>query len=116
VRTDGDRLRDAIKAIDRCLSQAERGRVVFETDQLVQVWMVHHLEILGEACRAVTAELRAAHPEVPWAAIVGMRNVLAHDYFGIDLAEVWSTVERDLPPLRAQLAAAVARLPEAPPT
>jgi uncharacterized protein with HEPN domain len=116
VRSDGDRLRDAIEAIDRCLSQAERGREVFETDPLVQVWMVHHLEIVGEACRAVTAELRAAHPEVPWAAIVGMRNVLAHDYFGIDLAEVWSTVERDLPPLRAQLAAAVAHIPEAPST
>ena len=45
-----------------------------------------------------------------------MRNVLAHDYFGIDLAEVWSTVERDLPPLRAQLQAAVADIPEAPST
>ncbi|HKY39373.1 MAG TPA: HepT-like ribonuclease domain-containing protein [Polyangiaceae bacterium] len=115
MRTNHERVRDAIEAIDRCFSQAERGREVFETDPLVQVWMVHHLEILGEACRAVTAELRAAHPEVPWAAIVGMRNVLAHDYFGIDLTEVWSTVERDLPPLRAQLAAAFADIPEPPP-
>jgi uncharacterized protein with HEPN domain len=58
-----------------------------------------------EACRSVSNSVRAAHPEVPWAAIVGMRNVLVHDYFGIDLAEVWSTVERDLPVLRGQLAA-----------
>ena len=72
--------------------------------------MVHHLEILGEACKGVTAGLRAAHTEIPWAAIIGMRNVLVHDYFGIDLAEVWATVERDLPPLRAQLAGVLAAL------
>jgi uncharacterized protein with HEPN domain len=106
VRTDRERLDDAIEAIDRCLSQAVRGRDVFEADELVQVWMVHHLEILGEACRSVSAPVRTAHSDVPWAAIVGMRNVLVHDYFGIDLAEVWATIERDLPVLRAQLAAA----------
>ena len=108
MRTDRERLGDAIEAIDRCLSQAERGRETFEADPLVQVWMVHHLEILGEACRSITAHVRATHPDLPWAAIVGMRNVLVHDYFGIDLAEVWSTVERDLPPLRARLEAVVA--------
>jgi uncharacterized protein with HEPN domain len=73
--------------------------------------MVHHLEILGEACRGVSAVLRTAHPEVPWTAIVGMRNVLVHDYFRIDLAEVWSTIERDLPTLREQLMAVVATQP-----
>ena len=65
--------------------------------------MVPHLEILGEACRGLTTEARSANPNVPWAAIIGMRNVLVHDYFGIDLDEVWTTVERDLPPLRLQL-------------
>jgi uncharacterized protein with HEPN domain len=110
VRTDGERLDDAIEAIDRCLSQAAHGRDAFEADQLLQVWMVHHLEILGEACRTVSEPVRAAHADVPWAAIVGMRNVLVHDYFGIDLAEVWSTVERDLPVLRTQLGAVAANL------
>jgi uncharacterized protein with HEPN domain len=110
VRTDRDRLGDAIEAVDRCLSQAERGRAAFDTDPLVQVWMVHHLQILGEACRSLSAELRMAHLEVPWAAIVGMRNVLVHDYFGIDLGEVWSTVERDLPVLRSGLGAVIASL------
>jgi len=110
VRTDLERLTDAIEAIDRCAAQAERGRTVFEADPLVQVWMVHHLEILGEACRALSAPFRAAHPDVPWSAIVGMRNVLVHDYFGIDLAEIWATVERDLPLLREQLDAVAAEL------
>lgn len=73
--------------------------------------MVHHLEILGEACRSLSTSLRSGHPEVPWAAIVGMRNVLVHDYFGIDLGEVWSTVEKDLPVLRAQLQSVIESLP-----
>jgi uncharacterized protein with HEPN domain len=103
VRTDRERIRDGIEAIDRCLGQASRGRAAFDGDPLLQVWMVHHLEILGEACRGTTSATRSAHPDVPWAAIVGMRNVLVHDYFGIDLDEVWTTVERDLPRLRAQL-------------
>ena len=90
MRTDQERLADAIEAIDRCLAQAGRGRQAFDADPLIQVWMVHHLEILGEACRSISQAVRNAHPEVPWAAIVGMRNVLVHDYFGIDLDEVWS--------------------------
>jgi uncharacterized protein with HEPN domain len=109
VRTDRERLEDAIEAIDRCLTQAGRGRAAFEADPLLQVWMVHHLEILGEACRSVSALVRTAHSNVPWSAIVGMRNVLVHDYFGIDLAEVWSTVERDLPELLLEHGAFSAR-------
>lgn len=70
--------------------------------------MVHHLEILGEACRGVSAAVRSKSSDVPWTAIIGMRNVLVHDYFGIDLDEVWTTVETDLPVLRAQLAIVLA--------
>lgn len=110
MRTDHQRLTDALEAIERCLEQAKRGREVSEGDPLVQVWMVHHLEILGEACKSISVEVRTRHPDVPWSAIVGMRNVLVHDYFGIDLAEVWSTVDQDLALLRAQLRAALAGL------
>jgi uncharacterized protein with HEPN domain len=113
VRTDRERLGDAIEAIDRCLSQAVRGRQAFEAEPLLQVWMVHHLEILGEACRGISAGVRAAHDQIPWAAIIGMRNVLVHDYFGIDLAEVWATVERDISPLRAQLSSVLSSLDSA---
>lgn len=99
MRTDRARLEDAIEAIDRCLAQAERGSDAFEADELLQVWMVHHLEILGEACRSASDPVRAEHPDVPWAAIVGMRNVLVHDYFGIDLGEVHHRARSTGPPL-----------------
>ncbi len=64
MRTDRERLTDALEAIDRCFGQAKRGREVFEADPLVQVWMVHHLEILGEACKSISVDVRARHPDV----------------------------------------------------
>jgi len=71
-------------------------------------------EILGEACKSISVDVRLRHPDVPWSAIVGMRNVLVHDYFGIDLAEVWSTVEWDLAVLRAQLEVALVGVEDTP--
>jgi uncharacterized protein with HEPN domain len=103
VRRDEQRLHDILDAMGRIERAATRGRGAFDADELVQVWMIHHIGVIGEAARALTAPLRERHPEVPWAAIVGMRHILVHDYFGIDLDEVWSVVERDLPVLKGQI-------------
>ena len=56
--------------------------------------------IIGEACRALSAEFRAAHPEEIWAQAAGLRNVIVREYFGIDHEIVWGVVERDLPDLK----------------
>jgi uncharacterized protein with HEPN domain len=63
------------------------------------------LQIIGEAASKLSADLRTAHPEVPWSRIIGMRNVLIHDYLAIDIDIVWTAVERDLPQLRGQIQA-----------
>ncbi|MBV9774712.1 MAG: DUF86 domain-containing protein [Gemmatimonadetes bacterium] len=57
------------------------------------------VELIGEAASRVSQPFRDAHPEIPWRAIIGMRNRLVHDYRGIDLSRVWDIVQRDLPPL-----------------
>lgn len=107
MRRDLERLQDVLEALDRIRQQTPAGRAAFDAEPLVQVWVVHHLEIVGEACRALSAELRGRHPEVPWSAIIGMRNILIHDYFGLDLDEVWVVVERDVPALRVQVLAVI---------
>ena len=69
--------------------------------------MIRWVEIIGEAARGLTEELRQAHPEVPWRQMVAMRNVLMHGYFDIDVDLVWSVAENDLPKLAAQIRAIV---------
>jgi uncharacterized protein with HEPN domain len=71
---------------------------------LIQTWILHHLQILCEAARAISADFKLLHPEIAWQQIAGMRNILVHQYFGIDVAIVWAVVERDLPILKHQVA------------
>jgi uncharacterized protein with HEPN domain len=56
--------------------------------------------MIGEACRALPQEFQARYSNVPWADIIGMRNILVHHYFGIDVDAVWAVVEKDLPELK----------------
>jgi uncharacterized protein with HEPN domain len=105
LRRDRQRLEDILEAIERIEKYASGGRAAFDRDELVQTWVVHHLQIVGEAVRGLTDEIRSMHPEVPWAQIAAMRNILVHDYFGIDVEEVWAAVARDVPALKDKIAA-----------
>jgi uncharacterized protein with HEPN domain len=69
----------------------------FETSELHQDAAMRALEIIGEAANRVSDSTKAAHPEIPWNQVIGMRNRLVHEYFRINLAAVWDTVSRDLP-------------------
>jgi uncharacterized protein with HEPN domain len=103
MRRDAERLQDIIEAIERIERYAQRGKEAFVHDELLQTWVVHHIQIIGEAARKLSDELRARDQDIPWPEIVAMRNVLVHDYFGIDVDEVWSTVEEDLPGLKRRV-------------
>ena len=103
MRDDGERLQDIREAIESIEKYAARGRKAFETDELIQTWMVHHLQILGEAASRLGDEVKEKHPDVPWKKITGMRNVLVHGYFDIDPDIVWTAVTTDVPELKAAL-------------
>ena len=104
MRNDKLRLRDIEEAIQRIEKYTVRGREVFDTDELIQTWIVHHLQLIGEACRALPAELRDQHSEIPWGQIIGMRHILVHHYFGIDADAVWTAATQDIPLLKTQIA------------
>ncbi len=103
MRDDRERLLDIQEAIERIEKYAVRGREVFERDELIQTWVLHHLQMIGEAVRALSPELTQTHAEVAWSKIVGMRNILVHNYFNIDAAIVWAVIENDLPVLNQQI-------------
>jgi uncharacterized protein with HEPN domain len=103
VRDDRERLQDVLEAIERIEKYAVRGRQALTGDELLQTWVVHHLMIIGEACRALSMDFRAKHAAEVWALAAGLRNVIVHQYFGIDLAVVWNVIEHDLPALKKQV-------------
>jgi len=105
VRSDHERLLDILDAIAQIEKYSVRGRQVFDGDELIQTWIVRHLQNIGEAASKISDATRSAHPKVAWANIVAMRNIIVHEYFGIDRDEVWSTVEFDLPVLKRQIEA-----------
>ena len=72
---------------------------------MIQTWIVRHLQIIGEAAAGLGSEFHGPHPEVAWPQIVALRNIVVHEYFGVDLEEVWTTVQRDLPALKVQVRA-----------
>lgn len=102
MRGDRERLIDIVEAIERIEKYASRGRPVFDEDELIQTWIVHHLQIIGEAVRALSPETVSKSDEIEWAKIVGMRNILVHNYFGIDADIVWAVIENELQDLKTR--------------
>jgi uncharacterized protein with HEPN domain len=110
MRDDRERLQDILEAIELIEKYAAKGRAVFEQDELIQTWFLQHLQIIGEASRGLSTDIRESYPEVPWAKIIGMRNILVHNYFEIDLPIVWNAVEYELPNLKKQVRAILGEL------
>jgi uncharacterized protein with HEPN domain len=76
----------------------------FETNRMVRSAVVHQLTVIGEAVARLPQELRERHPNIPWTDIKGFRNIVVHNYFGIDWLEVWRAATTDTPLLREQVA------------
>jgi len=75
----------------------------FIADEAVQNNIIRYLEVIGEASIKTSKELKDKYPEVMWAKIRGMRNVLVHDYGNIQLKVVWNTAVDGIPPLKKQI-------------
>ena len=103
MRIIEERFLDMMEAIQRIEKYAGRGRQAFVADELIQTYIVHNLQILGEAAAKIPSDQQREYPELPWPKMVGMRNVLVHNYFNIDLDIVWQVVEIELPALKEKI-------------
>lgn len=75
--------------------------------------VVRNLEVIGEAARQIPSEVRERYPEVPWRRVIGLRNVVVHEYFAVDVEIVWTVVRQSLPELKEALRRMMAELEEA---
>jgi uncharacterized protein with HEPN domain len=74
-----------------------------ESDELLALAVPHAVEIVGEAASRVSRPFCAAHPEIPWIEVTGLRHRIVHDYFALDYRRLWDTVHTDLPLLISEL-------------
>lgn len=75
----------------------------FQKDRKTIDAVVRNLEIIGEASRSIPEEIKNNHPEIDWKGIIGLRNRIAHEYFGISVSIVWEIIKSDLPALKEKI-------------
>ena len=92
---------DAIEQIEDYLKGVSFEQ--FFQRRLLQDGVVRRLEVIGEASRNLSHELRQRNPKVPWSQIIGLRNRIVHAYFNVNLQIVWEIVQNDLVPLKQQV-------------
>ena len=75
----------------------------FNQSRLIQSAVIRELEIIGEATKNISEEIRNKFKNIPWKKIAGMKDKLTHGYFTVDLKEVWNTAEKDIPILKKDI-------------
>ncbi len=82
---------------------ASMSKEEFETNEMVQDAVIRNFEIIGEATKKVSDNLKTSYFEIPWKLMAGMRDKLIHDYLGVDIEMVWLTIQDDVPQLKRLL-------------
>ncbi len=100
MRSQRERLLDILAAIEEIEEYAALGHEAYVRNKLIQGWMILQLQRIGEAAARLSDSVREECLHIPWQDIVGMRNMLTHEYFGISLTRVWMTVVSDVPVLK----------------
>jgi uncharacterized protein with HEPN domain len=98
------RIDDIIEAIDK-IERYTHGIdfASWQNDEKTVDAVIRNLEVIGEASSHLPSEVQEQYEDVPWDMMKGIRNILAHEYFGVDLEIVWKTVKEDLPILKKRL-------------
>lgn len=95
--------------ITECLARIEQytaaGKEAFFADSKTQDAVLRNLQIMAESTQRLSDSIRAAHPDIDWRGIAGFRNILVHNYLGLNLVRVWGIIEQDVPQLKQKIIA-----------
>lgn len=100
---DGVYVTHMLDCISRIFEYSEKNELLFRSSKLIQDAVVRNLQTMAESSQRLGESTRALAPEVPWRAISGFRNILVHDYLGLDLDAIWAVVATQLEPLKIGL-------------
>lgn len=92
---------DAINEIESYIKDVDVN--IFISNSMMYHATLRQLEIIGEAANGLTEEFLQNTPQIPWAKIIGLRNLIIHEYFGVDDITIWSVITINLPDLKEQL-------------
>jgi len=96
-----------IECMLECIARIDRytrgGRDAFFSDSMIADAVIRNLQTLAESSQRTSSRLKGSAPEIDWRQLAGFRNVVVHDYLGLELGAVWDVVATDLPVLRRQL-------------
>lgn len=98
------RIHDMLRAIEKIERYVESMTFEdFEADERTADAVIRNIGIIGEAANHVPEEIQEAYPDIAWSPMSGMRNIIVHDYAGVELRYVWGTVQQNIPLLKVQL-------------
>ncbi|WP_044478948.1 HepT-like ribonuclease domain-containing protein [Paenibacillus antibioticophila] len=92
-----------LECIEYIFEFTQTGKEEFFRQRIIQDAVIRNLEIMGEATKKISKEYRNQYLNIPWREMAGLRDVLIHDYFGVDIQVVWSVVKNELPGLHKQI-------------
>jgi uncharacterized protein with HEPN domain len=93
-----------LECADRIERYVGQDREAFLRDTMVQDAVIRNFEVIGEAAKRILEQFRVVHAEIPWRLMAGFRDVLIHDYEGVDLERVWRIAQEDLPAVKTAIA------------
>ena len=103
MKNDRLYLQHILDAIEKIESYVSVGHEDFMSGSHWQDAVIRQLEVIGEATKQLSPELRRDHDDIPWARIAGLRDVLIHNYMGVDLDAVWEIAQQSIPELKDRI-------------
>ena len=100
MKDDSVYLRHILECIRRIEEDGAAGIEAFQASHTLQDAILRNLQVLAESSGRISSELKAAWPQIDWRRIGAFRNVLVHDYLGLDLDRIWEVIQRDIPEQR----------------